>query len=215
LRRLSVFDLDHTLLKENCSYRFGAYLYKQGALSLFSLLACLWYYARHKFFHLSLQKTHRKIFNRLFRGRPFQEIQDHADSFLKEYLARLYYPPVLNRLSEAIKRGDYTLILSSSPDFLVKGIARELGISDWQGTVYGVDEQGLFSHVLHVIDGHGKVDFVKLLASRLQLDPRLMVAYSDSYLDLPILKIAGTAIGVKPDYQLKRVCLNLGWEIIE
>lgn len=213
--RLSVFDLDHTLLKENCSYRFGAYLYKQGALSFFSLIACLWYYARHKFFYLSLHQTHQKIFNRLFRGRHFQEIQDHADSFLKECLAKLYYPPVLNRLFEAIKRGDYTLILSSSPDFLVKGIARELGISAWQGTVYEVDEQGFFSHVSHVLDGCGKVDFVKLLAGRLHLDPRLMIAYSDSHLDLPILKIAGTAIGVKPDYHLKRVCLDLGWEIIE
>ena len=213
--RLSVFDLDHTLLKENCSYRFGAYLYKQGAFSFFSLLSCLWYYARHKFFKMSLHQTHSKVFNQLFKGRSFQEIQAHADIFLKESLAALYYLPVLNRLSEAINRGDYTLILSSSPDFLVRGIARELGISDWQGTIYEVDEKGLFSHVSHVLDGHGKVRFVKLLAGRLQLDPRLIIAYSDSYLDLPILKIAGTAIGVKPDYQLKRVCLNRGWEIIE
>ncbi|MBA2369182.1 MAG: HAD-IB family phosphatase [Candidatus Protochlamydia sp.] len=213
--RLNVFDLDHTLLKENCSYRFGAYLYKQGALSFFSVLACLCYYARHKLLHMSLQKTHQKIFNRLFKGRSFHKIQQYADAFIKESLADLYYPPVLKRLSEAIKKGDYTLILSSSPDFLVERIARDLGTTNWHGTIYEVDEQGFFSHISHVIDGHEKVEVVKRLACKMDLDPCLMVAYSDSYLDLPILKIAGTAIGVKPDYQLKRVCQNLGWEIIE
>ncbi|MCE2983770.1 MAG: HAD-IB family phosphatase [Parachlamydia sp.] len=213
-RNLCIFDLDHTLLKVNCSYRFGAYLYKKTKFSLFTLIACLSYYIRHKYFTLSMGELHYKIFNRLFKGACSETICNHANAFLDNELSRLYNPLVQIRLLEAQQRGDDVAILSSSPDFLVRLIADRLRIKHWKATVYAVDDQGVFSHVSDIVDGHKKVECVRHLVNELDCDPEFTVAYSDSHLDIPLLAHAARAVGVNPDDKLKQVCLDMGWEIL-
>ncbi|CUI16262.1 conserved hypothetical protein [Candidatus Protochlamydia naegleriophila] len=211
--RLSVFDLDHTLLTVNSSYHFGAYLYRQNFFAFPSLLASLFYYARHKLFGLSIQKLHQKTFQLLFKGVSAEELQTYASIFFEQHLMGKFYQPALQRLREAQKNGDYTLILSSSPDFLVKPIAEWLGVDAWQATIYAVD-CGRMSLLESILDGQDKANYLVKLAQEMGVSSSSITVYSDSYLDLPILKMAGRAIGVVPDFYLKRICHEKGWEII-
>jgi phosphoserine phosphatase len=84
----------------------------------------------------------------------------------------------------------------------------------WTGTPYLSDPQGRFTSIGSVLEGQGKADIVIKLAQQMDLPLTDTIVYSDSYLDLPVLKIAGRAIGVKPDDHLKRICLQNGWEIL-
>lgn len=212
--KLVVFDLDHTLLKVNSSYRFGNYLFRQNYFSFLAFIKCLAYYARHKLLGLSIEKLHYKTFSALFKGRSLQDLQKHVDRFLNETLETMLYPPVYQRLQEAQERGEYTLILSSSPDFLVGPIAKRLATTDWKATVYQPDEEGNLSCLSSILEGEKKAQHVRLLSSQLGLDQASVTVYSDSILDLPVLKIAGRAIGVVPDFQLKQICQEKGWEIL-
>lgn len=126
----------------------------------------------------------------------------------------MLYRPVIQRLQEAQAKGDYTLILSSSPAFLVEAIAQRLQVAHWKATTYHLDSQGHLTAIAHVFEGQDKADYVTALAHRMKFSPSAITVYSDSYLDLPVLKIAGRAIGVVPDPYLKRVCLHQGWEIL-
>lgn len=211
---LIVFDLDHTLLTVNSSFRFGFYLYRQHFFSFWTLLQSLIDYMKHKWWGMSVQILHIKSFERLFKGHSLSEIHHHVDQFLTNELASLFYAPVMQRLKAAQERGDHVIILSSSPDFLVGEIAKRLQVQNWQATIYQTDDQGKLSTISHVMDGQDKALYVKQLADQMKLPLSEMTVYSDSYLDLPILKIAGRAIGVVPDYRLKRVCLQNGWEIL-
>lgn len=212
--RLSVFDLDHTLLTVNSSYHFGVYLYRQNFFSFPSLLASLCYYAYHKLFGMSVQKLHKKTFQMLFKGVSAEELQKHAAVFLEEQLTKKFYKPALERLREAQEKGDYVLILSSSPDFLVKPIAEWLGVDAWQATIYAVDDCGRLSHLASILEGQDKADYLAHLIKKMNISSSSITAYSDSHLDLPVLKMAGKAIGVVPDFYLKRICQEKGWEII-
>jgi HAD superfamily hydrolase (TIGR01490 family) len=212
--RLIVFDLDHTLLTTNSSFQFGFYLYRQKFFSFWTLLWCLSDYARHKWGNLSIQTLHGKSFRRLFKGRPLMEITQHVVKFLTESLAVMLYAPVVQRLKEAQDRGDRVIILSSSPDFLVGEISRRLDVEHWKATGYQADEKGKFIAISHVMEGQDKAQYVKRLAEQLQLPLSAITVYSDSYLDLPVLKMGGEAIGVRPDDRLKRICLQNGWEMI-
>ncbi len=211
---LSVFDLDHTLLKVNSSYHFGSYLYRQKFFSFSKLLACLSDYACHKWLGLSIQALHTKTFNRLFKGCALSDIQNHVDQFLTEHLTSMLYQPAVQRLQLARAQGENLLILSSSPDFLVGAIARRLQVERWKATTYQVDSQGNFQAIIKVIEGQDKAYFVKDLALQMSIPFSRVTVYSDSHLDLPVLKIAGRAIGVVPDSHLKRICLQKGWEIL-
>lgn len=212
--RLNIFDLDHTLLTVNSSFHFGLYLYRQRVSSLRILLLCLSDYMRHKWLGMSIQTLHAKSFERLFKGQNFLEIRRHVDQFLIDHLSSMLYQPVMQRLKAAQAQGDEVVILSSSPDFLVGEIARHLQVPHWKSTVYQVDEEGKFSQISQIMEGEDKARYVQTLADQMQIHVSAIAVYSDSYLDLPVLKIAGQAIGVGPDSHLKRVCLQNDWEIL-
>ncbi len=211
---LHVFDLDHTLLKVNSSYRFGEYLYHHQFFTFSTLLACLCAYTRHKWLGMSVQSLHAKTFAHLFKGCDLTAIQRHVENFLLENFASLLYDPVVKRLEAAQDKGEEAIILSSSPDFLVGAIANRLQVLNWTGTPYLRNSQGKFSSIGPILEGQGKADIVISLAQQMNLPLSDTIVYSDSYLDLPVLRIAGRAIGVKPDGHLKRVCLQNGWEIL-
>lgn len=211
--RLVVFDLDHTLLTANSSFRFGLYLYRQKYFSFWKLLSCLSDYVRHKWLGMSIQTLHVRSFLRLFKGRMAAEIGLLVTKFLKEHLPSLLSAPVLRRLHEAQSRGDYLLILSSSPDFLVGEIAKFLQVDHWKGTAYQMG-RGKFVALSQIIEGETKAQYLKELLHHLALPLSQLTVYSDSYLDLPILKMAGEAIGVRPDFQLRKICLQNSWEIL-
>ena len=211
---LTVFDLDHTLLKVNSSFRFGSFLYKNSYFSCWRAFACISDYFRYEWFGLSIYELHHRIFRRLFEGRNSLEICNFAAKFLTESFEEMLYSPALERLNEAMARGDYVVILSSSPDFLVEQIANRLHVVHWKGTKYCTNEQGFFYRIASVMEGEEKAKVLAELSENLKLSKENITVYSDSHLDLPMLNMAGRPVGADPNFQLKRICLRNGWEII-
>lgn len=212
--RLIVFDLDHTLLSVNSSYTFGSFLYQRGYCSPLSVGFSAFCYGLHKMGCLSMTQVHRYIFSCLFAKRSLELLQNAADDFLTLHLTALLSVPVLRKLQEAQKQGESTLLLSSSPDFLVAPIAHRLGISGWESTRYTVDSKNRLSGISHVVQGEDKAVFASQYAERLGIPKESIVFYTDSYLDLPLLEIVGQAICVNPDRRLKALCQQKGWTIL-
>lgn len=212
--RLYVFDLDHTLLTTNGSYSFGSYLYWKRFFSTFSMIylaGCFW---THKLGFLSMQKLHEKIFNQLFKGRLQHEFHDHALQFIEAHLEDLYFIPLIEILKEAMKQNALVLILSSSPDFLVKLIGAKLGVSNTNGTAYHTNAEGCFETVGQCLDGQRKAEIVSQYASQYQLSKEQIFAYTDSWHDLPLLEAVGSPIAVSPDKKLKKISIHRGWKIL-
>lgn len=211
---LSIFDLDHTLLSVNSSYYFGAYLFKKGFFRFPVLVWCLFLYVCHKFFGMSVKTLHSKIFVCLFQGCPIFEIQRYVKEFLDQDFSRLLAPMLMKRLEEAIQKGHYTVILSSSPDFLVQEIAERMNVHDWRATHYGKDEWGILTSVHCILEGKDKAYYLQMISEKYRIERSKIYAYTDSHLDLPLLEKAGVPFGVNPDSRLKKVCIERGWEIL-
>lgn len=211
---LSVFDLDHTLLTVNISYRFGFHLCRSRFFSRWSFYLGVIDYGRHLYLGMTLTELHQRVFARLFKGHSRRVLEPQAAQFLQSELPALVYPAAMHRLKEAKKRGDYILILSSSPDFLVKPIAKELGATAWNSTIYEEDEEGILCSITQVMDGEDKADYVEKIALQLGIPLEEISVYSDSHLDLPLLRMVGKPVGVSPNAALKKVCRREGWEVI-
>lgn len=212
--KLHVFDLDHTLLNGNCSFRFGFYLYKEKFFSLSKSIIALIHYFRHKYLGMSLEKLHQKIFDVIFKDQSLEVVQRHVENFLhKNFLAMLNLG-VVKYMREAQANGDFVYILSSSPDFLVKPIASRLGVLLAVGTTYQIDSKNSFTALDCVLSGQQKANFVQNLMFQNCLGPSSLVVYSDSYHDLPLLNLAGEVVVVRPDSQLKRISKKNGWKIL-
>lgn len=212
--RLTVFDLDHTLVTGNSSFNFCLYLVSKNVLPWFSLAYAFIYYIRHHLFGLSLEKLHSRIFRLLLCGKSLSVLEDHVDIFVEKYLAKAVNVSTLLQLRLAQHLGHYTLILSNSPNFLVEAFARSLGVDEWRATQYGTDEHRTLSQIDSILQGEDKANCVNEIASRLEIDKTHVTAYSDSYLDLPFLLSAGNPIVVSPDRKLRKYsCVNQ-WTVL-
>lgn len=211
---LSLFDLDHTLIQSNSSYRFGRYLYRRNLLAFRTMLSLVFAYIRHSYFGLSLFDLHRHSFQILCAGRPKAEFTALVDEFLDEYFEALLFPPVVERLRACQEAGHHTVILSSSPDFIVERVAQRLGASEWHASEYAVDDRGVFSHVESVMDGARKARWVESIQLRLGLAKEQVAGFSDSLLDLPFLEATGHPVGVGSAKKFREFCRQRQWEFI-
>lgn len=213
-RNLSAFDLDNTLLKVNCSFKFGTYLFKQGVFSIPTLLRLFSLYWTFRAGFLTMIELHHRVFNLLFIGRSRDLYAEYAEHFLDEHFESFLNPVALKRLRQAQDQNDYICILSSSPDFLVKLFATRLGVLVYKGSGYGVDKKGNFSKISDLVLGETKAVFLEASAKKLNIPKEAIYAYSDSIFDLPFLAAAGRPIGVNPDAKLRKICKEKQWHIL-
>lgn len=214
ITHISAFDLDHTLFSDNSGFRFGLYLYRKRLYSFRHLLAIFFVYILVYCGLLSLKNLHQVGFKYLFRGQSEPLVKQWIEDFLNEDFEKCLYKPALDKLREAQSAGHLTIILSNSPDFIVEAVAKRLGIPQWRSTEYALDKERRFCHILRIMYGEDKATAVEELRKEYRLTKSAVTAYTDSHLDLPFLMIAGTAIGVNPDRQLRAICKKNNWPII-
>jgi HAD superfamily hydrolase (TIGR01490 family) len=213
-RKLSAFDLDHTLITVNSAFDFALFLFKRRALRLREIIYILNCYGRHKLAGMTIEMLHQKIFKRIFAGRYLREFEQAMEDYQALGLERHFYHPAYRRLRMAQESGHEVAIISSSTQFVVQPFAERLGVEQIYTTEYHADEEGRMSHMQRLIRGQDKAQILHRLAYEYGLSKPHLVAYSDSYEDLPFLESAGTAVAVCPDRRLRRIAQARRWEII-
>lgn len=213
-KRLSIFDLDRTLIRGNTSMLFVRYLQRHFHLSLGTLFSSFGYFLQHRYMSLSLNDLHDRVFKSQLYSKPKSLFTESVSGFLTEILPQSLYIPSILELKRAQQMGNYTIILSNSPDFIVEPIARYLKVDRWLATKYSVDKEGLFDKIEFVCDGKAKAEVLRSLCRELNIDRRDTIAYSDSIYDLELLQISGKAVVVNPDRKLRLISREQKWQII-
>lgn len=210
---IAVFDLDHTLLIKNSSFCFFFFLLQKGFFPKSFVFLSTYYYIKHRFLSMSLLQLHQKIFQRFLCGKDLKQLEDLANCFWEKYYYKLLRSSVIDRLESAKKNKGYTLILSSSPDFLIKPIAERLKVDAFVGSKYGIDKDHKLCEILLVVNGLFKATYVNSLVRKLQF--KNIYAYSDCIRDLPLLEIAHYPVCVAPARKLASICRKQNWELIK
>jgi HAD superfamily hydrolase (TIGR01490 family) len=212
--KLFIFDLDHTLVRENSSFAFCRFLYKSGVFTLRHLVLAFKYRLQFQTGRISIIELHEKVFETLLKGLSIESLQQSVEVFVGSFLIPSLYPPAFAALKFAQHTGAHTAILSSSPDFLVLSIARILGVSFAAGTVYGIDKDRRLCNISELMEGTTKAHFLRQIQQELQIERQDVSVYTDSHLDLPLLLQAGRCIAVNPNKKLKKIALSKHWSII-
>lgn len=212
--KLFIFDLDRTLISVNSSFCFGKYLFQKKVLSLSRVIRLVFLYTLHKFGFLSIKQLHEETFKCFFLDLSVEMIEKNADLFLAEKFDSLIYRPVFEHLKKAKASNGYTAILSSSPDFLVEKIAHLLKVDLWEATVYHKTADLKYSHISQFIEGKEKSWILQQWQNELNIPKENVTVFSDSYLDLPLLLMAGHPFAVNPDRYLRKHCDRFKWPVI-
>lgn len=210
---LAIFDIDGTLLAgPSTEKRFFVHLLRSGRIGPRQVLGFVWFllrwtprYGRHVF-------KKNKAYLAWLRT---DDVRQLAQQWVAQALAEAWFEPCVARLQRHRDAGDEVVLLSGTPQFVATAIGAALGVSAVIGSECVV-ENGRFrtSPPLRHPFREEKAGLMTSLARERGVAPAEVTAYADSIYDLPLLRLAGTAVAVRPDEELAAVAEEAGWEIV-
>jgi HAD superfamily hydrolase (TIGR01490 family) len=124
------------------------------------------------------------------------------------------YQEALDLIELHKSEGRSIYIVSSSPEELVRPLARHFGVSGVIATRAEITDDGHYTGELEFYNyGARKAEAIRGLAERAGIDLEKSYAYSDSATDLPMLEAVGHPVAVNPDKELRREAEDRGWQI--
>ena len=126
------------------------------------------------------------------------------------------YQEALDLMAEHRAVGRPLYIVSSSPEEIVRPLARHFGVAGVIATRAEVSGDNRYTGELEFYAyGELKAQAIRELAERAGLDLEASFAYSDSATDLPMLEAVGHPVAVNPDKDLRKVAEERSWEILQ
>ena len=140
----------------------------------------------------------------------------YADAFVAACVAGGLRPGALRAIAGHRAQGHNLILATASFDFYVEPLGRELGFDSVVATRSAWDRSG---RLLGRIDGENCYGAEKLRRLEEAL-PDLrsnyrVVAYSDSHVDLPLLRWAHEGVAVNPSRRLRRRARSGGLDVVD
>ena len=147
-------------------------------------------------------------------GRSTAELVAVGEEIYDEIIADKIWPGTRALAQMHLDAGQQVWLVTATPYELAATIAKRLGLTGALGTV-AESVDGMFTGRLvgDILHGTGKAHAVRSLAIREGLNLRRCTAYSDSFNDVPMLSLVGTAVAINPDANLRDLARERGWEI--
>src|SRR5688572_1920939 len=216
--RLTLFDLDNTLLAGDSDYEWGQFLVDRGILDREE------YESQNRAYYEQYAAGTLDIHEYLgFALRPLAAhtredlARWHAD-FMHSRILPMTGEPARSLVRRHVERGDLCAIITATNSFVTAPIAREFGVRHLIATEPESRNGRFTGRVLGTpCFREGKVrrldEWLGGLGRRLQ-DFAESSFYSDSHNDLPLLERVSRPVAVDPDAALGAEAARRGWERI-
>jgi HAD superfamily hydrolase (TIGR01490 family) len=214
--RLSLFDLDNTLLAGDSDFEWAQFLIEKGVLDREV------YEARNQQFYEHYKAGTLDIHEFLdFQLKPLsRHPRKVLDEWHHEYMRERIVPIITQKSRDLVEShlDDARVIVTATNSFVTAPIAREFGIEHLVATE-PEEEGGEFTGrvVGQPCFREGKVVRVEAWLAEHGLNWGSFEEtwfYSDSLNDLPLLSLVTHPVAVDPDETLKEAALEQGWMII-
>lgn len=212
---LCAFDLDETLIGVDCATEWTRYMVEVGWASPALLDTEAYLMEQYHQGQLDM-KDYMLFMLRPLIGKPASLIEQHAKAFADTYIRQHMYRDGLARIKACQDAGDTVVVVSASPEFIVRPIAALFGVSHVLGINVELDEDGLLTGRTE-----GTLTFqegkVKRLQDWLKNRPEDLTTaqfYSDSYNDLALLLAVAHPHVVNPDDRLKSQASAANWPVL-
>ncbi|MEI6025611.1 MAG: HAD family hydrolase [Betaproteobacteria bacterium] len=217
--RLTLFDLDGTLLPTDSDHAFGEFMVRIGWADPQE------HARRNDAFFQDYQAGRLDMHAYIdfatasWRDRPPEELQRMSERFMSEVITPHLREPARALVARHQRRGDRLAIVTATNDFITGPIAQAFGIDTLIATELERDAQG---RVTGRILGtpclrEGKIERVGqwLAQQGTRLDAFEEVTfYGDSTNDLPLLEIVTHPVATNPAPALAKIAAARGWTVL-
>lgn len=213
--KVFLFDMDHTLIDNDCDVSWKHFIVKHNIGPANSLERADYFYGEYKKGTLDLN-AFMEFQLAEFRQQSEVEMAKLADWHFKEYVQDKIYPDAAVTVKKRLKAGERVAILTSTNRVLAAPLACYLGINHLLATdletidgCYTGFAQGVFNV------GKGKITLAERYCKVFGLTLADAAYYGDGYLDRYILDAVGFPIAVNPAPELKTIAKDKKWPILK
>ena len=227
LKRIALFDLDHTLLPIDSDFEWGVFTTRIGWTDPAHFAARNEaFYADYKAGTLDIAAYVRFATAALVQqGREASQLAHQQ--FMQEVVEPALHPSALALVQRHREAGDELVVVTATNEFVTQPIAKALGIDQLIAVkLVGFEEKsaktGQFDWINGEIDGiasarEGKVQRVAQWLSERDLGWQDvdLTFYSDSLNDLPLLEKVNHPVATNPDVRLRALAQERHWPVLD
>ena len=217
--RLTLFDLDGTLLPKDSDHAFGEFLVAQGWADRETFRRRNdAFYQDYALGRLDIN-AYVAFATAVWRGRDDAALAALTESFLALVVRPMLQPAATELVRQHQRAGDVVVLVTATIDFITRPIAGLFDIEHLIATELARDAHGRVLGTIHGVPAfrEGKVRRVQQwLAGRGQslADFERCTFYSDSTNDLPLLECVSHPVATNPGPALLRIAQERNWPVL-
>jgi HAD superfamily hydrolase (TIGR01490 family) len=210
------FDLDKTVISRSSTLALSRPLYRAGMVSRGQLLRGA--YAQLVYLLVGADEGKMERLKegmlQLTKGWDRAQVERLVEDVILDVIDPYVYAEALDLMELHRSEGRRIYIVSSSPEEVVRPLARHFGVSGVIATRAAIGADGRYTGELeYYAYGEQKAAAVRAIAERSGIDLSRSFAYTDSVTDLPLLETVGNPVAVNPDKELRKAAEEHGWPI--
>jgi HAD superfamily hydrolase (TIGR01490 family) len=210
------FDLDKTVISRSSTLALSRPLYRAGMVTRGQLLRGAYAQLVYLLVGADEDKMERlkEGMLQLTRGWDRHQVERLVEDVILEVIDPYVYAEALDLMELHRSEGRRIYIVSSSPEEVVRPLARHFGVSGVIATRAAVGPDGRYTGELEFYAyGAQKAEAVRSVAERMGIDLSRSYAYTDSNTDRLLLEAVGHPVAVNPDKELRKFAEERGWQI--
>jgi len=207
------FDVDRTLVPCNTGRLFLRDLRRRGEISFMRAVRALGWMLKYHMSLIDLQVIAVRIAAEM-RGKSESEFAERCRLWVEDEVLPLVVPGALRQIEQHRSQGHVLAVLSSSPVYVTRPLAKTLGIDEVLSTTFEVEGDTFTGRLVGpACVGPGKIHWAEDLVARREVILAESFFYTDSYTDMPMLERVGNRVVVNPDPRLRIAAKKRGWPI--
>jgi len=209
------FDLDKTIISRSSSLALSRPMFRAGMVTRGQLLRSAYAQLVYALVGADEKKMERlkEGMLQLTKGWNRTEVERLVRDVIIDVIDPYVYQEALDLMALHRQERRRIYIVSSSPEEVVRPLARHFGVSGVIATRARIEDGRYTGELEFYAAGASKAEAIRGLAERVGIDLEASYAYSDSVSDLPMLEEVGHPVAVNPDKDLRKVAEERGWDI--
>ena len=209
------FDLDKTIISKSSSLALSRPMYRAGLVTRGQLLRGAYAQLVYALVGADERKKDRLNEGMLQRTKGWDrdEVEQLVEEVLIDVIDPFVYQEALDLMELHRAEGRAIYIVSSSPEEVVRPLARHFGVAGVLATRAMIIDGKYTGELEFYCYGDAKAGAIRELASVRGIDLSSSYAYTDSITDLPMLRAVGHPVAVNPDRDLRREAETSDMEI--
>lgn len=209
------FDMDNTLIANDCDVSWIEFLVRHGLAPADSLQKADFFYEQYKAGKLDLGEFFRFQLA-AFTGNTPEQMAPLADRHFAEMVRHTIYEKARELVGGALASGRPVALLTATNEVLAAPFARELRIPHLLATRLELADGRYTGRISGpYCGGEGKIGFAEAFCRENGVRLADAAYYGDSITDVPLLERVGFPHAVNPAPALRAAAETRGWPVLE